>query len=145
MTESGKSLGKLISVHGIAPVYLQRAVFTVILSFLFFLGMMFAFYLRQSLGYFLLASAFLVVYLITMFSWVLQRKNVVRICEKGIEYRKFSAHWDEIETVRQTGDEKQIEITAANNRRTIIPSSIRDIGEIEAVLRRNVDRARSAA
>ena len=53
-----------------APAQLQRAVFIAVLSFLFFLAMMFAYYIRQSALYFLLATAFLIVYLITMVSFV---------------------------------------------------------------------------
>jgi hypothetical protein len=51
-----------------SPVQLQRAAFIAVLSFLFFLAMMFTYYVRQSLLYFLLATAFLVVYVITMIS-----------------------------------------------------------------------------
>ena len=53
---------------GTSPAQLQRAAFIAVLSFLFFLAMMFTYYLRQSLLYFLLATAFLVVYVITMIS-----------------------------------------------------------------------------
>lgn len=58
-----------------APAELQRAVFIAVLSFLFFLAMMFAYYIRQSLLYFLLATAFLIIYLITMFSFVRLRRK----------------------------------------------------------------------
>ena len=44
------------------------AAFIAVLSFLFFLAMMFAYYIRQSMLYFLLATAFLIVYIITMIS-----------------------------------------------------------------------------
>lgn len=47
---------------------LQRAAFLAVLSFLFFMAMMLAYYLRGSVVYFLLATAFLIVYLITMIS-----------------------------------------------------------------------------
>ena len=47
---------------------MQRAAFTAVLSFLFFLGMMFAYYILQSTIYFLLATAFLIVYVLTMIS-----------------------------------------------------------------------------
>ena len=59
----------------IAPAQLQRAVFIAVLSFLFFLAMMFAYYIRQSALYFLLASAFLVIYLVTMISFVRLRRK----------------------------------------------------------------------
>lgn len=57
------------------PAQAQRAAFIAVLSFLFFLGMMLAYYLRGSLLYFLLATAFLVVYLFTMISFVRLRKG----------------------------------------------------------------------
>lgn len=57
------------------PAQLQRAVFIAVLSFLFFLAMMTMFYIRQSMLYFLLASAFLVVYIVTMISFVRMRRR----------------------------------------------------------------------
>ena len=39
-----KELGRHISTHVIAPAYVQRAVFMAVLSFMFFLAMMFAFF-----------------------------------------------------------------------------------------------------
>jgi len=53
----------------------QRAMFIAVLSFLFFLAMMFAFYIRQSLLYFLLATAFLIVYFVTMVSIIRLRRK----------------------------------------------------------------------
>jgi len=53
----------------------QRAAFVAVLSFMFFLAMMFAFYIRQSMLYFLLATGFLVLYLITMASFLRLRKK----------------------------------------------------------------------
>lgn len=58
------------------PAQVQRAVFIAVLSFLFFLAMMFAYYVRQSLLYFLLATAFLIVYFVTMISFVRLRRNL---------------------------------------------------------------------
>lgn len=57
-----------INDHPVTHVAKQRAAFVAVLSFLFFLSMMFAYYIRQSLLYFLLATAFLIVYVITMIS-----------------------------------------------------------------------------
>ncbi len=59
----------------ISPTQLQRAAFVAVLSFLFFLAMMFAYYIRQSALYFLLATAFLIVYIITMISIVRLRRG----------------------------------------------------------------------
>lgn len=57
------------------PAHVQRAVFIAVLSFMFFLAMMFAFYIRQSVLYFLLATAFLIVYIVTMISFVRMRRR----------------------------------------------------------------------
>ncbi len=57
------------------PPNAQRAAFIAVLSFLFFLGMMFTYYLRGSILYFLLATAFLIVYILTMISFVRLRKR----------------------------------------------------------------------
>jgi hypothetical protein len=58
-----------------SPAQLQRAAFIAVLSFLFFLAMMFAYYIRQSALYFLLATAFLIVYIVTMVSFVRLRRK----------------------------------------------------------------------
>jgi hypothetical protein len=78
---------------------MQRAVFVAVLSLIFFLAMMFAFYLLQSFLYFLLASAFLVIYLVTMLGIYDQRRNVLNIYEQGVCYKKFSARWEDVESV----------------------------------------------
>ncbi len=58
-----------------APAQAQRAAFIAVLSFLFFLAMMFAYYIRQSMLYFLLATAFLIIYFVMMFSFVRLRRR----------------------------------------------------------------------
>ena len=85
-----KALGPLVSSHGISPVFLQRAAIIAILSFLFFLITLAFFYLQQDLMYFVLSSAFLVIYIFTMVSWVMQKRNVVSIHENGIARRNSS-------------------------------------------------------
>ena len=55
---------------------MQRAAFMAVLSFMFFVAMMFAFYIRQSALYFLLATAFLIIYLLTMISFVRLRRGI---------------------------------------------------------------------
>ena len=98
-----QDLGKLISIHGTSPAYLQRAAIVSILSFVFFIAMLLAFYLRQQILYFILSSAFLVVYLFTMIGWLMQKRNTVKIYNNGMRYRKFAARWDEIESINETG------------------------------------------
>jgi len=136
MPNSRSTLGLMTNVYGVQPAYMQRAVFVAILSFMFFLAMMFAFYLRQHFGYFLLSTAFLLVYLVTMFSWVMQRGNAVKIFENGIEYRKFSCLWSEIESVDRIGSNPHgLTITSHPAKKVDIPSSIKGIDEIEFILR----------
>ena len=101
VSEPNQNLGRITAIYGVQPAYLQRAVFVVVLSFLFFLGTMVIFYLQQGFVYFILSTAFLVIYIVTMTSWVLQRRNVVKLYENGIEYRKFSLLWNEIEPRQQ--------------------------------------------
>ena len=56
------------------PIALQRAIFVGVLSFMFFLAMMVAYYVRESLLYFLLATAFLIVHILTMISFLRMRR-----------------------------------------------------------------------
>lgn len=94
-----RELGKLESVRGISPAYLQRAAFVAVLSFLFFLAMMLAFSLRRNAGYFLLATAFLFVQLLTLFGWLTQRRVKFKIYEQGFVYKNQTCRWDEIESM----------------------------------------------
>ncbi|HQY68435.1 MAG TPA: hypothetical protein PLD38_14235 [Pyrinomonadaceae bacterium] len=132
MAQSTNDLGRLVSIFGIHPSYLQRAVFVAVLSFLFFIAMMFAFYMRQQFGYFLLATAFLFVYIVTMLSWVVQRKNLVKVYQDGIEYRKFSCKWSEIDTVSKETERQRdhIVIKSKDGRTVLIPASIAGINEL---------------
>src|SRR5215213_5960936 len=99
-------LGKLESVHGISPVFMQRAAVVAVLSFLFFIAMLVAFSMRQNIGYFLL------VQLLTLFGWLAQRRAQLKIYENGFAYKKQTCLWDEIESIdgktenRSVGGEK---------------------------------------
>lgn len=124
-----KQLGRLVTVFGVQPAYMQRAVFVVILSFVFFLAMMFTFYWRQGFVYFLLASAFLLVYIVTLSSWLMQRRNIVKIYENGIEYRKFSCLWEEIETIAP-GEPRGLVIKTKSGGKFTIPETIADLDQI---------------
>ena len=131
MTVERKELGRLVAVHPITPAYVQRAIFIAVLSFLFFMAMMFAFYLRQNIGYFLLATAFLLVYLVTMFSWISHRRSVVKVFERGIEYKSRSLEWDEVVAVSEG---RVIVITPKDGRPIELPSAISE----PAALARNI-------
>jgi K+ transporter len=130
-TSDIKPMGQLLSVHAVSPAQLQRAFFITVTSFLFFLAMMFAFYLRQNILYFLLATAFLLVYLFTMFSLMLLRRNVLRIHELGFVYKKVRARWDEVESVADDG-----KIALTKSRSVAIPQSFTDFENVMADLRR---------
>jgi hypothetical protein len=135
MTDSNKNLGKLIGAYGISPACLQRAAFISILSFVFFLAMMAGFYLRQNIVYFLLATAFLLVYLFTMFSWVLQRKTELRIFESGFSFKKNSVRWDAIKEVDRDGV-----VNTTDGKKLTIPRSIRDFDILLNVIQTKAPR-----
>ena len=125
----------MVSVHGISPAYLQRAVFIVLLSFVFFLAMMLVYYLRQSLVYFLLASAFLVLYIITLVSWVLMRRSVITVYENGLIYRGRTIPWSQIETVEPDGT-----ITTHTGKPVATPSTLHDRARLLDAVRARTKR-----
>jgi ABC-type bacteriocin/lantibiotic exporter with double-glycine peptidase domain len=114
----------------ISPAYLQRAVFIVILSFVFFLATMFVYYIRQNVLYFLLASAFLFIYLLTLFSWVMQRRNQLQIFENGLKYKKQSARWDEIAEVSNDGS-----IKLHDGKQIAVPNGLSGFDELLSIIR----------
>jgi len=129
MSEERRELGRLVAVYGPSAQALQRAVIVAVLSFLFFLAMMFTFYLRQSILYFLLATAFLIVYLVMMFSLFSMKRATVRVFERGLEYRKHILNWHEISGV---GTDDHIEIRTTDGKAISFPSAL---AEREALLR----------
>ena len=141
MSTNLRDLGPLVAVHPIAPTYLQRAAFMAVLSFVFFLAMMVGFYIRQSAGYFLLATAFLVVYLITMFRLFWQRKSVVKIYENGIEFKKFFAEWNEIKAADSKPDRRgvsRLELKRSDGMAVILPDTVVDADGMKANIRRRI-------
>ena len=96
MTEN---LGKLKSVHGISPVFKQRAFILAVVSFVFFTAMIAAYSIRRSFVFILMGTAFLVVELFTLFGWLGQKNAEFRLFENGFSYKKFVCTWDEIESI----------------------------------------------
>ncbi len=131
MIEKTQNLGKLISIHTIAPAFLQRAVIIAVLSFVFFLAMLAVFSVRQNFIYFFLSTAFLIVYLFTMFGWLMMRKNILKIYENGLTYRKFTARWNEIEAVESNDKNGKIscEIRKAKGEKITLTDSIYEVGK----------------
>jgi len=124
------NLGKLVGVYGVAPGILQRAVFIAVLSFLFFLSMMIVYYTRDSTLFFLLATAFPLVYLVTMFSLVRQRRGVVQLFEHGIEYRKGRLGWGEIGAVADDG-----RLTLTSGKSVRLPQTLDRLPELLGLIR----------
>ncbi len=133
MTESNRSMGKIIAVYGLSPAHIQRAVFITVLSFVFFLAMMLGYYVRQNLVYFILASAFLFIYILTMFSWVVQRRTLLQIFENGVSYKKRFATWNEISEVRTDGT-----IVLTDNKQIVISPAIHDFDNALALIRSKI-------
>ncbi len=140
MPETTQNLGRLISSHTTSPAYLQRAAIVAVVSFAFFLGTLALFYLRQQIGYFLLSTGFLVVYIFTLIGWVMQKRNVVTLYENGISYRKFRFVWSEIRSV--TANKNGLEIIVSKRERTIIPRSVIGFNQIVQTVRTGVENAR---
>jgi hypothetical protein len=136
-TRSQPELGKLVSTHGISPVYLQRAAIVAALSFLFFLAGLLFFYIQQSIAYFILSSAFLVVYIFTMVGWVLQKKNTVSVYENGITYRNFGATWSDLKSVTSS-EQAGITLAKADGESTTIGKTIADVDKIALAIRRHL-------
>lgn len=139
MPETPKNLGRLITSHSTSPVFLQRAAIVAVVSFVFFLAMLVAFYIRQQVGYFLLSSGFLVVYVFTLIGWVMQKRNVVGVYENGLKYRKFTAAWDEIQSV--TANSEGLELTKSKHERVLIRPTVTGYEQIVRAVRNGVEQA----
>ncbi|HEX8734754.1 MAG TPA: hypothetical protein VF721_05475 [Pyrinomonadaceae bacterium] len=140
-------LGKLESVHGISPVFMQRAAVIAVLSFIFFVAMMVAFSIRQNLGYFLLATAFLLVQLLTLFGWLMQRRAEFRIYENGFTYQKQSCRWDEIESLDIKtenglvgGGKTNCEIRKTGGKKIVLNESLHGVDKIRQRIRAEIEK-----
>jgi hypothetical protein len=128
-----QKLGRLVATHPPSPATVQRAVFIAVLAFVFFLAMIFVFYLRQNIVYFLLSTAFLIVYLITMFSFIKQRQNVVEVFENGFRYKKQTALWTEITGVAEDGT-----IEIRDRESVMIPQSVHNFPALLGTFRSRI-------
>ncbi len=134
-------LGRLVSVHGMSPAYRQQAVFIIILSFLFFMSTIVAFYLFGRFLYFLLASGFLVVYLISLISFLTQRRYSVRTYENGMEYRTFSSRWRDLCSVTWTkeGRSRALTIESTDGTTCKVPATIDEIDLLAKIIAERMD------
>ena len=135
------NLGKLETIYVIAPAYIQRAVIVAVLSFFFFLAMLVVFSIRQNILYFFLSTGFLIVYLLTMFGWLMMRKNILKIYENGLTYRKFIAHWDEIEVVdsKKNGDKINCEIRKKKGEKIVLTESIYQVEQAIEIIKAKIE------
>jgi len=140
MAKYRTDLGNLISKHGTSPLFLQRAAVVAGLSFLFFMGMLLVFYVRQQFIYFVLSTAFLVVYIFTMIGWAMQKRNVVSIYENGITYRKFAASWDEITSVR-SDTKSGVTLVKTGGETVTIGESVANVDEIAVVIKKRLEQS----
>ncbi len=98
------------------------------------MGTLIIFYAQQSIGYFVLSTAFLVVYIFTLIGWVMQKRTLVSIYENGITYRKFNSRWDDIKSV--TANSKSgITIVKSNGDSITIGRSVSGLNEIASTIR----------
>ena len=136
MREKPEKLGKLGGVYAIAPAYVQRAVIIAVVSFVFFLATLAMFSVRQNFLYFFLSTAFLVTYLFTMFGWLMSRKNILKIYENGLTYRKFTARWDEIETIEtnKNGAKMNCEIRKKKGEKITLTESINGVEQAVKII-----------
>lgn len=135
MSSSEHNLGKLTGVFPISPAFAQRAVFVAVLSFMFFLSMMFAFYLLKNIIYFILSSAFLILYVIMMFAWLMQKRSAVELYENGIIIKKRRISWDDVASVDEHG-----ELRLKTNDKLMISTSLYERGLLISHIERNIAR-----
>lgn len=139
MPTQQKDLGELVSTHTTSPAFLQRAAIVAVVSFVFFLAMLVAFYVRQNIGYFALSSAFLIVYIFTLIGWVIQRRSTVKIYENGLRYRKFTAAWNEIRSVKADG--AGLNLFRGDGDKVSIPSSIEGYQSILKTVKQGIKKS----
>ncbi|MBX7173462.1 MAG: hypothetical protein K1X72_21010 [Pyrinomonadaceae bacterium] len=131
-----QTLGKLESVHVISPVYLQRALIIIILSFIFFLAMLIVFSIRQNVGYFLLATAFLLIKLFTLFSFMQARKKVVKLYENGFTFAKKTCLYNEIKEIQN--NQSSCEIIKNDGEKIVLTEIIYDLkGLVEKITQKS--------
>lgn len=95
--------------------------------------MLATFYIRGQLGYFVLSSAFLMVYLFTMVGIWAQKRNTVRVHENGIAFKNFAASWNEITNVH-ADPESGVKISKSGGKTVHLSRSISGIDDIAATL-----------
>lgn len=147
MASSPGKLGKNLSIHALPPALVQRAAIIALLSFIFFLLMMVFFSIRQNFVYFLLATAFFIVEIFTLLGLFVHRRNVLKVFENGLCYKKQCIGYEEIDSA--TLDDKGLTVMLIEDPnkimksdRIVIPNTLQHLDVaarlIEDRLQRNV-------
>ena len=140
MAKSSKNLGKPVSIHGVSPAHLQRAAIIAILSFVFFLAMVAIFSFRRQIGYFILASAFLVVEIFTLVGFFASRRTVLEIFDNGLRYKKKQYLWDEVKSVTPYTNGSGIEVIPKSADKLLLPASLHDLEVARRLISRGLAR-----
>lgn len=135
MRKKEKHLGSFECDFSISPLYLARVIFVAALSFVFFLAMLLGFYVREQIGYFILSSAFLVVYLLTMFGWFVLKRQKLKIHELGISYRRAKILWNEITNIEDL-DERSFLIEGSDGSALQISDAVSESAKVREIVRR---------
>jgi hypothetical protein len=125
------NLGKLISVHGISAALLQRSVIVILISLFFALAMLVGFLITQKFMFLLLSVGFLIVKLLTLFSLIAQRKNVLSIYEDGFVYSEIGVRFDEIASVNG------FEILTKSGGKVVLNESVSDAETAVKLIQKN--------
>lgn len=110
-------------------------IFVAALSFAFFLAMLLGFYVREQIGYFILSSAFLVVYLLTMFGWFVLKRQKLQVHELGISYRRSKILWNEITSIEDLG-ERSFLIKGSDGSALQVSDAVSESAKVREMVRR---------
>ncbi len=98
--------------------------------------MLMVFFLRQQVGYLVLAAAFFVVNIFTLIGFEMQKRNVLKVYEKGLSYRKVTVRWTEIAAV-DADSKTGFSITKIGGDKIEIPGSIDGVGKVASFVRQH--------
>jgi hypothetical protein len=108
-------------------------IFVAALSFAFFLAMLLGFYVREQIGYFILSSAFLVIYILTMVGWLLLKRQKLGIHENGISYRRAKVLWSEISRVEDL-DPRSFAVKGSDGTTLTVSDAVTDWRKVREII-----------
>ena len=109
------------------------------ISFLFFIAMMFGVYARGHFGYFVLSTAFLVVFVFTVIGWWMQKRNAVEVFDRGLTFRRFITTWGELMRVERDQN-GALKLTKEAKDTITIPKTTHALDDLEAYIRSRSSR-----